>query len=131
MTNETTLLTNHSAKLSDYPGNWCYVTATPDPSIFRLGMTFDGRSPYDRWSQDADYRKIDYLMSNQVHEFFELEDKLDHNVFPVLLKDPNIERLGVRSGEIFRCDKGWSYFLEAAANAIAQVVGKPCLSVGL
>lgn len=124
MKKETTLLTNHSVKLSDYLGNICYVTATPDHSIFRLGMTFEGRSPYDRWTQDADYRKIDYLMSNQVHEFFELGDKLDHNVFPVLLKDPNIERLGVRSGEIFRCDKGWGYFLDAAANAIAQVVGK-------
>ena len=109
--------------LTPYSGNWAYVTGTPDPTVFRLGMTFNGREPYDRWSQDGDYRKIDYKMADQIHEFFELGDKLDHNVFPVLLKDPNIERLGVRSGEIFKCAKGWDYFLSAATNAIAQVTG--------
>ena len=110
-------------QLSPYAGNIAYVTGTPDPTVFRLGMTNNGRSPYDRWSHDGDYRKIDYKMADQVHEFFELADKLDHNVFPVLLKDTNIERLGVRSGEIFKCEKGWDYFLEVARHAIAQVTG--------
>jgi hypothetical protein len=110
-------------QLSPYAGNIAYVTGTPDPTVFRLGMTNNGRSPYERWSQDADYRKIDYYVSDQVHEFFELANKLDHDVFPVLLKDANIERLGVRSGEIFKCEQGWAYFLCAAANAIAQVTG--------
>jgi hypothetical protein len=110
-------------QLSPYAGNIAYVTGTPDPTVFRLGMTNNGRSPYDRWSHDGDYRKIDYKMEDQIHEFFELADKLDHNVFPVLLKDNNIERLGVRSGEIFKCEKGWDYFLEVARHAIVQVTG--------
>jgi len=104
--------------------NVAYVTGTPDPTVFRLGMTFNGRSPLDRWLKDGDYRKVDYNMAEQVHEFFDLTDKLDHDVFPILLKDPNIERLGVRSGEIFKCEKGWSYFLDAAKSAIATVTGK-------
>lgn len=110
-------------QLSPYSGNIAYVTGTPDPTVFRLGMTNNGRSPYERWSQDGDYRKIDYKMAEQTHEFFELANKLDHDVFPVLLKDANVERLGVRSGEIFKCERGWDYFLEVARNAIAQVTG--------
>jgi len=110
-------------QLSPYAGNIAYVTGTPDPTIFRLGMTYDGRSPYERWSHDGDYRKIDYKMADQIHEFFELKNFLDHDVFPVLLRDTNVERLGVRSGEIFKCKRGWDYFLEVARNAIAQVTG--------
>jgi hypothetical protein len=114
--------------LTQTTGNISYVTGTPDPTVFRLGMTQAGRSPYERWNKDGDYAKLDYAMADQVHEFFELGDKLDHDVFRVLLlRNPDIIRLkdvaDVRSPEIFKCDQGWDYFLAAAKYAIAEVTG--------
>ena len=115
-------------QLTSTTGNISYVTGTPDPTVFRLGMTNNGRSPYELWEKDSDYSKLDYLVADQVHEFFELEDKLDHDVFKVLLlRNPEIQRLkdinGVRSPEIFKCDFGWNFFLAAAKHAIAEVTG--------
>jgi len=115
--------------LTQTAGNISYVTGTPDPTICRLGMTWEGRSPYERWTKDADYAKLDYCMADQAHEFFELGDKLDHDVFrALLLRNPEIIRLkevrpGVRSPEIFKCEKGYDYFLAAAKYAIAEVTG--------
>jgi hypothetical protein len=114
--------------LTQTTGNIAYVTRTPDPTIFRLGMTFEGRSPYERWEKDGDYAKLDYRMADQAHEFFELEDKLDHDVFKVLLsRNSEVQRLkdinGVRSPEIFKCELGWDFFLAAAKHSIAEVTG--------
>ena len=114
--------------LTQTTGNISYVTGTPDPTVFRLGMTQCGRSPYERWLKDSDYSKLDYDMRSQLHEFFELGNKLDHDVFRVLLlRNPEIIRLkdvtNVRSPEIFKCEQGWDYFLAAAKNAIAEVTG--------
>lgn len=115
--------------LTQTAGNISYVTGTPDPTVCRLGMTWGGRSPYERWAKDSDYAKLDYCMADQVHEFFELGNKLDHDVFrALLLRNPEIIRLkevrsGVRSPEIFKCDQGYDYFLAAAKYAIAEVTG--------
>ena len=108
--------------------NLAYSTGTPDPTIFRFGMTGNNRSPYDRWRYDGDYSKLDYVMADQVHEITEIGFATDHAVAKVFLKDPEITRLkeetGIRSPEIYRCAKGWDYFYRATTRAIKEVTGQ-------
>lgn len=108
--------------------NLAYSTGTPDPTIFRFGMTENNRSPYDRWRYDGDYSKLDYVMADQVHEITEIGQATDHAVAKVFLRDPKITRLkeetGVRSPEIYRCSEGWDYFQRATTSAIKEVTGQ-------
>ena len=110
-----------------YSGNIAYFTQTEfGPNFFRLGMTKNGRSPYDRWAQDSDYRKCGNP-ANFSHEFYELGSYQDHDIHALLKKCPGIRVAPssvVRSPEVFECDYGAEYAKTQVENFIAQVTGK-------
>lgn len=108
-------------------GNIGYFVATEfGPNFFRFGMTKNGRSPYERWSEDADYRKCGNPAQYE-HEFYELGDKLDHDIHNLLKKCPGIRVAShdiVRSPEVFECDYGLEHAKALIESLIAVVVGK-------
>lgn len=114
-------------KLTPTTGNIGYFVATEFGSnFFRFGMTKNGRSPYERWSEDADYRKCGNPAQFQ-HEFYELGDKLDHDIHNLLKKCPGIRVAShdiVRSPEVFECDFGLEHAKTLIESLIAVVVGK-------
>ena len=114
-------------QLSDYSGNIGYFVATEfGPNFFRFGMTKNGRSPYDRWSEDGDYRKCGNPAQFD-HEFYELGSKLDHDIHNLLKKCPGIRVASqniVRSPEVFECDFGLEHAKQLVESLIAVVVGK-------
>jgi hypothetical protein len=113
--------------LSPTTGNIGYFVATEfGPNFFRFGMTKNGRSPYERWSEDADYRKCGNPAQFE-HEFYELGDKLDHDIHNLLKKCPGIRVAShdiVRSPEVFECDFGLEHAKALIESLIAVVVGK-------
>ena len=113
--------------LSPTTGNIGYFVATEfGPNFFRFGMTKNGRSPYERWSEDADYRKCGNPAQFE-HEFYELGDKLDHDIHNLLKKCPGIRVAShdiVRSPEVFECEFGLEYAKNLIESLIAEVVGK-------
>ena len=113
--------------LSPTTGNIGYFVATEfGPNFFRFGMTKNGRSPYERWSEDADYRKCGNPAQFE-HEFYELGDKLDHDIHNLLKKCPGIRVAShdiVRSPEVFECDFGLDHAKALIESLIAEVVGK-------
>jgi hypothetical protein len=113
--------------LSPTTGNIGYFVATEfGPNFFRFGMTKNGRSPYERWSEDADYRKCGNPAQFE-HEFYELGDKLDHDIHNLLKKCPGIRVAShdiVRSPEVFECDFGLEHAKDLIESLIAVVVGK-------
>lgn len=112
-------------QLSDYSGNIGYFAATEfGPNIFRFGMTKNGRSPYERWN-DGDYNKCKRPETFD-HEFYELDEKLDHDIHNLLKKCPGIRtRLDMfKSPEIFECDFGLEHAKQLIESLIAVVVGK-------
>ena len=69
-------------------------------------MTFDNRSPFDRW-MDSGYRaKLSYVPKKI--EFYSVADLRDEPIHKYILKDPNVYSVkreeGIRSDEIFRVD---------------------------
>lgn len=114
-------------QLSDYNGNIAYFAGTEfGPKVFRLGMTENGRSPYDRWDNDPDYRKCGNPAQFE-HEFYELGSSLDHDIHHLLKSDPSIRLVPaerVRSTEVFECDLGLEYAKTQIENFIAQVTGR-------
>jgi hypothetical protein len=114
-------------QLSPTYGNIGYFVATEfGPNFFRFGMTKNGRSPYDRWSEDADYRKCGNPAQFE-HEFYELSDKLDHDIHNLLKKCPGIRVAShevVRSPEVFECEYGLNHAKILIESLIAVVVGK-------
>lgn len=114
-------------QLSEYSRNIGYFVATEfGPNFFRFGMTKNGRSPYQRWAEDPDYRKCGNP-ANFEHEFYELGDKLDHDIHNLLKKCPDIRVASpdvVRSPEVFECDLGLEYAKNLVENFIGVVVGK-------
>lgn len=84
--------------------NILYIGSTPDPYVFHVGMTSNGRSPLDRW-KDSDYRaKLPYVPKRVA--FYSIDSLRDEPVHKYLLKDSKItsvkEEEGIRSDEIFR-----------------------------
>jgi hypothetical protein len=114
-------------ELTPTTGNIGYFVATEfGPNFFRFGMTKNGRSPYERWSEDGDYRKCGNPAQFD-HEFYELEDKLDHDIHNLLKKCPGIRVAShdiVRSPEVFECEFGLKHAKELVESLIAVVVGK-------
>ncbi len=114
-------------QLSEYSGNIGYFVATEfGPNFFRFGMTRNGRSPYDRWKQDGDYRKCGNPAQFD-HEFYELGDKLDYDVHSLLKKCPGIRVAShdiVRSPEVFECDQGIEFAKTLVENFISVITGK-------
>lgn len=113
--------------LTPTTGNIGYFVATEfGPNFFRFGMTKNGRSPYARWSEDADYRKCGNPAQYE-HEFYELGEKLDHDIHNLLKKCPGIRVAShdiVRSPEVFECEYGLGHAKALVESLIAVVVGK-------
>ena len=114
-------------QLSDYSGNIAYFAGTEfGPRTFRLGMTENGRSPYDRWDSDPDYRKCGNPAQYE-HEFYELGSFKDHDIHGLLKTDSRIRRVSdkvCRSSEVFECDLDLEYAKTQIENFIAQVTGR-------
>lgn len=114
-------------QLSQYLGNVGYFVGTEFGSnFFRFGMTKNGRSPYDRWEHDGDYRKCGSPAQFD-HEFYELGDKLDHDIHNLLKKCPGIRvapQSVVRSPEVFECDQGLEFAKTQIENFISILTGK-------
>lgn len=114
-------------ELSKYDGNIGYFVATEfGPNFFRFGMTKNGRSPYDRWEHDSDYRKCGNPAQFD-HEFYELGDKLDHDVHNLLKKCSGIRVAPssvVRSPEVFECDQGLEFAKTQIENFISILTGR-------
>ena len=113
-------------QLSDYNGNILYVAAANVPAVFHTGMTYNGKSPYEAWREQR-YSKLPYNLKNQLHEFFEIGQHTDHDVFKVLLKNRGITRQkdheGIISPEVFRYDGTWEEYLSEVTLAVAEVTG--------
>lgn len=91
-------------------GNIGYIGKTPIPGRYHIGMTFNGRSPYDRWLKDADYRgKLPYFPEKL--GFYNIGKLLDHQIKKILLKDKNVILVkqieNISSNEIYQvnCEK--------------------------
>jgi hypothetical protein len=83
--------------------NILYIGTTNEFNVFHVGMTFDGRDPYDRWRKDAAYCKLPYLVE-QVG-FFEIGDDTDHPYHEWIRNDGilDLKQLGLsRSPEVFK-----------------------------
>jgi len=112
-------------QLSGYTGNICYMAATEfGPNFFRLGMTRNGRSPYERWL-DPDYNK-GVRPAIFEHEFYELGEHLDYEIHALLKKCPSIKvRLDMfKSPEIFECEFGFDHAKQLVESLIAVITGK-------
>jgi hypothetical protein len=110
-----------------YNGNIAYFAETEfGPKYFRLGMTKNGRSPYERWDNDSDYRKCGNPRQ-YAHEFYEIGECQDHDIHKLLKKTPGFRVASsdiVRSPEVFECDLGAEYAKSQVENFIAQLTGK-------
>jgi len=83
--------------------NILYIGTTNEFNIFHVGMTFDGRDPYDRWRKDAEYRKLPYLVERV--EFYDICGDTDHPYHEWIRKDGilDLKKLGrSRSPELFK-----------------------------
>ena len=94
------------------------------PNFFRLGMTRNGRSPYERWL-DPDYNK-GVRPAIFEHEFYELGEHLDYEIHALLKKCPGIKvRLDMfKSPEIFECEFGFDHAKQLVESLIAVITGK-------
>ena len=82
--------------------NILYIGTTNEFNIFHVGMTFDGRDPYDRWRKDAEYRKLPYLVDRV--EFYNICGDTDHPYHEWIRNDGilDLKQLGrSRSPEVF------------------------------
>jgi hypothetical protein len=122
-----TFKTTMKKQLSNYSGNIGYFAGTEfGRNIFRFGMSFNGRSPYDRWDHDGDYAKCGNPAQFE-HEFYELGDKKDHDIHALLKDHPSIRLVDssvVRSSEVFECDLGLEFAKHLVENLIVEVTGK-------
>jgi hypothetical protein len=83
-----------------------YIGKTPIPGIYHIGMTHDGRSPYERW-KDYDYRaKLPYVPKKV--GFFDIQNLTDNRIKSILLKNEHIrlqkDVVDIRSDEIYVVD---------------------------
>lgn len=83
--------------------NVLYIGTTNVFNIFHVGMTFNGRNPYDRWRKDAAYSKLPYLV--EMVEFYDIGDDTDHPYHEWMPNDGilDLRQLGLsRSPEVFK-----------------------------
>ena len=82
--------------------NILYIGTTNVFNLFHVGMTFDGRDPYERWRKDAEYRKLPYLVERV--EFYNICSDTDHPYHEWIRNDGilDLKKLGrSRSPEVF------------------------------
>jgi len=106
-----------------------YIGKTPILGVFHIGMTYDGRSPYERW-KDPGYRaKLPYVP--QKVGFFDIQNLLDHNIKPLILKDKHIslqkDHEDISSDEIYKVNTTKveypeAYILEVYEDALRYLL---------
>lgn len=106
-----------------------YIGKTPIPGTYHVGMTHNGRSPYQRW-KDPDYRaKLPYVPEKV--GFFDISNFTDDDIKVLLLKNKYIHLLkddvDIRSDEIYVVDiekvaDPDAYLLEAYEDALQYLI---------
>ena len=100
------------------------------PDVFHIGMTENGRNPYDRWTKDTEYRKLPYIVKKV--EFFELGDVTDHKFRPFMLETGLVTPLKdigeSRSPEVYRIAEGVDV-IDIVRSSIEKVSGVQCMPV--